>query len=855
MKRTIESKVNGVTRLGVCRGQISGLGATLAERELKRTLSRSSSVARRDEKERMSKERILRRIEEKKERERLRMEENQRTKAMEELQARQKIIQEAENEMHRLEKERQEKEDMKAVEEKRKRDLAAAKVEEKRKRDLAIEVAEEKRKQDLATRKAAYEKKKRDRAAQLMREEEERKERKRQKIIVEAEKEKHRLEKERQEKEDIKRKAQEEVSRRIELKWQAKIDIARKMFVLKKWQTLMSEKKYRRDSTRQSLEHFDPIGQNLTFPFTNALQQQIVVNNAHVKDKTLGNYSRTNEEIFYRLGTDSLRAIDLSKILLSTLCNLNNVPSPSGHTVILFKLAVIVVEKNLVNVSKLVQTWINSRLEFDVVLREKLEGIEVRTVVVCRDLDLVDKDSFDAILFVILPTNTLDVERQVKSCGILSCIEHRVPYLVLRLDGREPRLMTHFGIVDKNVQCQSTEEYDRSKEEQYDDSLFAGCEALIQDYANSLCDKKRTPPASTMERVSVQKLCCEVMRRALWEICDNTECLPTHLQREAFNRSEEKIVEHCRDALIALLQEITHLGNDTKHGRLSCWPESEFVDPSTGEVPSYFAGDKGLPKNWRQLLNPSKLKEIVWALFPSFAQPTPAIAVLEEILIDAPLQVRQMCGEMFEDKRTRSCFESAFQWQESIAEISGEAVALCLPQGEAANLIDLAIDGLIQETLSSTTTYISDASHPLPLALSEDKSSLRVGNLDSTVDETSNLELQQDNTEKKSTEKSYLLPSNNLSSLGQNRRSKRSVSSYPKNKREPKENGVVVGEMKRQKINEEGICSNLPELHESKLFTAKLQSLLNGDMTMDITIGDTTLANIVSYECEVINSK
>jgi len=35
MKRIIESKVNSVTRLGVCRGQISGMGDTLAERELK----------------------------------------------------------------------------------------------------------------------------------------------------------------------------------------------------------------------------------------------------------------------------------------------------------------------------------------------------------------------------------------------------------------------------------------------------------------------------------------------------------------------------------------------------------------------------------------------------------------------------------------------------------------------------------------------------------------------------------------------------------------------------------------------------------------------------------------------------
>jgi len=54
MKQTIESKVNGVTSLGVCGGQISGLGATLAA-QLKRTISRSSSTAKGDEKERMSK--------------------------------------------------------------------------------------------------------------------------------------------------------------------------------------------------------------------------------------------------------------------------------------------------------------------------------------------------------------------------------------------------------------------------------------------------------------------------------------------------------------------------------------------------------------------------------------------------------------------------------------------------------------------------------------------------------------------------------------------------------------------------------------------------------------------------------
>ena len=49
----------------------------------------------------------------------------------------------------------------------------------------------------------------------------------------------------------------------------------------------------------------------------------------------------------------------------------NDAPSPSGCTVILFKLAVILAEQKSDDVSKLIRTWINSRLQFGVVLRDK----------------------------------------------------------------------------------------------------------------------------------------------------------------------------------------------------------------------------------------------------------------------------------------------------------------------------------------------------------------------------------------------------------------------------------------------------------------------------------------------------
>ena len=207
---------------------------------------------------------------------------------------------------------------------------------------------------------------------------------------------------------------------------------------------------------------------------------------------------------------------------------------------------------------------------------------------------------------------------------------------------------------------------------------------------------------------------------------------------------------------------------------------------------------------------------------------------------------------MFEQKRTQSCFESAFRWQESIAEIGGEAVALCLPKVEAANLVDLVIEGLVQDMLPSTTAYVSDDLPPLSLL--EAETSLGVDNLDpTTVNETPNPELRNDI--EKSMDGSYVLPSTTLSSLGENRSSKQYVSSYTNNECGLKKNGAVVGNVKRQKINKEKIYGNSSDIHQSKLYTAKLQSLLDGDMTMDIEIGDTTLANIVSYECQDITTK
>merc|ERR1712227_552171 len=109
---------------------------------------------------------------------------------------------------------------------------------------------------------------------------------------------------------------------------------------MKKWQTMISKTKFIRESTQKCLEEFDPIGQKLTVSLSDAPLQHSKLNDENVNELSKEGYSVNNslsyESLFYQLGTNLSRSIDLSKVLLCEISDNNKLSSLQVQSVILF---------------------------------------------------------------------------------------------------------------------------------------------------------------------------------------------------------------------------------------------------------------------------------------------------------------------------------------------------------------------------------------------------------------------------------------------------------------------------------------------------------------------------------------
>ena len=436
MRRTIESKLNGLTRLAVCRGEVSGEGATLSKPHL---LKRGSSVVvspqllrstnsrlerlAEEEKARRQKEaedRIaaLRAEEERKrfEEEERRIEEQKKRKILEERKKRREDIakRQAEEELTRQQeklrqKEMERKEALKKAEEEKNREEAILK-EEQRKREEEARVHAWK----AEMRKVLEEENKRKRQLELARKRAEEEHKRRLKLEDEERQRKEReaecfrlfeLERKREE-EERKRRAKEEEERRIDLYWQGKIDFAKKLVILRMWSTRLRQRRYSIDSTTNTLQYFDPMSPKLS----KKIPRKHVTDKAQVLSKDRDHcmarrgYRYDYEELFYRMGTNSTQQINLSKRLSSVLNeqgitrNTFSESNPNCY-VILFKLAIIVLESNGTRgkcIAQLIRTWIGTRLGFGFVSSESTDDrIEVRTVAVDCSEDLQKIKGYD----------------------------------------------------------------------------------------------------------------------------------------------------------------------------------------------------------------------------------------------------------------------------------------------------------------------------------------------------------------------------------------------------------------------------------------------------------------------------
>lgn len=404
MVRTVERKLNGATRLGVCRGEVSGdgsalsapLSATDSESHLHATsvvtnitsttnLATIPAVAGPDDafteaisidetrakarallgKQKLERAKLEKQMEDQEAKERQTKLENEREKERIQLQEEKRV----EEKRRRDEIERQnqvELEDRRRAEEQRQEAERQNRLkEEERQRvakqdELERHVAEEnarKMEEERRIRLAEVEAKKQQALEEKRRQEEaDRLEREHQRQIAEEtrrrelaaeqrrkEEEQHRLEALRRELEERRRREAEE--KRKEKEWQDKVDAATKLVVWRRWQRALSRQLELTFGSKKSLHEIDPFYETDSCDMSASLREAMTV--PHAVGRAPKNPSPSARKILEQLTRQKAAKVSISEMAiaeveaLSKVGRFNRAKSGDTETTLLLKIALI----------------------------------------------------------------------------------------------------------------------------------------------------------------------------------------------------------------------------------------------------------------------------------------------------------------------------------------------------------------------------------------------------------------------------------------------------------------------------------------------------------------------------------
>ena len=726
MIRTIESKLNGATRLAVCRGEVSGAGASLsrvphrsapnagrvttpiadyAERvdsqlaEPKFQPEQQHQMEEQAAKRRMEERRRLREEEKIKEEEKRQLEETERRQKEEA--ERQALIlrKQREEEMKRKQAEEEEEARREQAEEERRRKLeledakraaeAAAREEQLRReadeKRLAAERAE-------ADRRAEAERLERLRQEELRRkrEDEERLERirleeeaRRRREEERRREEQLRLQRERKEQE---RKMREEEARRIAEAREAEMNQARKLLI---WRRLRStlDRELRNERTRQSLSRIDP-----TFSSNRPALVNLCPDTDPIPSYDMGIDAYTNLlpgiHILDCLCRQSSSPLNLSAMLRKVLYSYHrNAPClPGAGEVVLAKVAVALptfVGPKADAMQSLLHSWIGRKLQYRHVVIDPPSGkgpsCEIRTVSSNGDASTVDCD----MAILVIPPFFGDDSRDVYSSVKFPHFDRVVPRAILCLDNGENE--AYAEVVNKLLSSVLNnvpfiQVGDELRADLFEVAFEESCDALLHSFAEESAEGSTR---DLIVRLSIAQLASRCIRSALWRG-------GLHTGTDA----ENAIMDRARGTMLAMLAEFVSFSTCNFGNRWRRWPAREFVNKKS-VVRDYFGHGFGLPGNWKDSLSLSEVEPAVMELYQqlncSFRD------VICTMMIDAPEQVKQDCREMLAKRQFRRCFEYVLMWRESNHEPSLDETVIYLPTQNVSDIVEGCVQRLEEE--------------------------------------------------------------------------------------------------------------------------------------------------------------
>lgn len=834
MLKNIESKLGGATRLAVCRGEVSGEGAFLTNISPRKGATFSSPQAAADNstlaEERAAALRSMQQREQdrrqrdvmkskEEEDERLREEESMRDNAEQQQlveAARMRKIETQEKQQLELQRQQEREEQDRILREQQKLELEHRRLEMERESARKKAEEEQKRKLELERQEAVRRKKERmirEQEEQRRRDEENKRRQEEMAKRLQAEEEVRRVRQaeearrlaELRHREEEERKRRDAEVRREELEWRAKIDAARKHLLWLRWEQELPWHLRMMEPIEASLRRIDPTIK------LGLLVEAFADRVALLPDSSLAQQGKEHRTDVRRvverlLGQEPDKKIDFASLVAKRTDDYAN-SRGNEKTTLLFKIAVVLpvsTNEHVQSLCNLIHTWIDSRLDYDIIRSEQSGDSEIRVVTVDGTFD-ENLDTCDAVMAVICPpwsrSNAGMSSVSDSLSNMASRIGNSVPRTVLILgEDFEPSFIESrtLSIVDiflgsfGSISISSNTDL---TEEATEGALLSSCETLTSMLVNEI-------PLG-LERISVGRLALKCISDLIWQ--------------DRLLERRDDILEHARAGLHCMVDEFESLRSDCKSDWQ--WPAADFaIDGST--IPDYFGMGEGLPLDWISSLSRAELSPAVSTILSALAGPLPE--VVERLILGAPYDVKQKVESLLDRRLFRRCLQSALLWNES-------------NQAKQAKYFLYLPRGVLEDTVRSTVVRLQERF---------------VGLLEPSVTDTvaDNHTFGSDRTIEGSPLRLPLVPTRaweDTAVLSISKRPRSELSNPIGNRSLETHRQETTTPKRRRRDLQSSFQPYSRDQEESSAFSRKLDALLSGSNVQDMMVGDETLSALL----------
>jgi actin-related protein len=840
MVKNIESKLGGATRLAVCRGEVSGEGAFLTNISPRKgarysspqaavdnsALAEERAVVLRSMQQREEERRQIDVIKSKEEEDvRLREEELMRDKAEQQQLAeatRIRNIETQERQQLELQRQQEKEEQERILREQQKQELEQRRLEMERESARKKAEEEQKRKLELERQEVLrreQERKLREKEEQRRREAEDQRRQDEMAKRLQAEAEVKRVRQaeeakrlaELRHREEEERKRRDTLVRREEFEWRKKIDVARKHLLWLRWELQLPRHLRMMEPIEASLRRIDPTVKS------GALVEAFANRVALPSNSSLAYQPSKERRIDVRRVVERILGQEPDEINLASSVAMhgaygalnNDSANSRGNekTTLLFKIAVVLpvsTNDHVQSLCNLIRTWIDSRLEYDLIRSEYSGDCEIRVVTVDGTLD-ENLETCDAVMAVICPPWSRPNDGMSTVSESLADMAFRignsVPRTVLVLgEGFEQsfieiRTRSIADIFLGSFDSVSVSSNTDLTEEATEDALLSSCETLTSMLVKATLLR--------LERISVGRLALKCISDVIWQ--------------DRLLERRDDILEHARATLHCMVDEFESLRSDCKTDWQ--WPAADFaVDGST--IPDYFGAGEDLPLDWISSLSRAELGSAVSTILSALAGPLPE--VVERLILGAPYDVKQKIESLLDRRLFRRCLQSALLWNES-------------NQAKQAKYFLYLPTGVLEDTVRSTVVRLQERF---------------VGLLEPSVTDTlaDNQTFGSDRTIKSPPSQMPLVPTRaweNSSVLPISKRPRSEPSDPIVDRSLDTRRQETTPPKRRRRDLQTSFQPYSRDQEESLAFSRKLDALLSGSNVQDMMIGDETLSALL----------